>query len=207
MYVEFGYLTNTSVTEKVYFTSNVMFENEKLDVAIVELQESEGQTLPVPLTVSPNTLTGTRPRFTFVGHPGGEFKQLNPVDGFVEVDNYQKETASTWSNIVAKTDGYEGIDNPGRILFHCSFQKGGSGSPGIAVVGNTPVVVTVLLHGYPDWFYDPNFDKRIKDTVHNQQRIEQGVLMESLHQLLLAEAPDICKDIFRTNVGTPMDVE
>ena len=78
---------------------------------------------------------------------------------------------------------------------------------GIAVVGNTPMVVTVLLHGYPDWFYDPNFDKRIKDTVQNQQRIEKGVLMESLHQLFLAEVPDICKDIFRTNVGTPMDVE
>ena len=67
------------MTEKVYFTSNVMFKIEKLDIAIVELKESEGQTLPVPLTVSPNTLTGTRSRFTFVGHPGGEFKSWNVI--------------------------------------------------------------------------------------------------------------------------------
>lgn len=42
-------------------------------------------------------------------------------------------------------------------------------------------MVTVLLHGYPDWFYDPNFDQNIKNNVGNQQRIEQGVSMRDLY--------------------------
>ena len=205
MYVDFGFLSNTSTTEKVYLTSNVVFRNEGLDIAIVELRTLRGQTLPGPLTLHKNTLLVDQ--FTFVGHPGGEIKQLNPIDGFVGLTDDQKKKAVEFSHRFAGTDGFDGIDNPGRILFHCSFQKGGSGAPGLVVVGSIPVVITVLLHGYPDWFYDPKVDKRIKDTVHNHNKIEQGVLMESLYQLLHSEAPDVCEDIFRGNVGTPMDEE
>ena len=204
VYIDFGFLSNASKTQKINLSSNVVFKNESLDIAIVELQSTGGQSIPVPLTLSPNTLL--EDLFTFVGHPGGEFKQLNPIDGFVTLTNDQKKKAVEFSHRVAGANGFGGIDNQGRILFHCSFQKGGSGSPGLVVVGTKAVVITVLLHGYPDWFYDPKVDKRIKDTVHNHNKIEQGVLMESLYKALHAGVHrDVFDDIFRGNVGTPMD--
>ena len=205
VYVDFGFLSNASTMEKVYLTSNVVFRNESLDIAIVELQTLGSQALPEPLTLCKNTLL--EDQFTFVGHPGGEVKQLNPIDGFVEIPDEQKKDAVKVSHILTGRNGYDGIDNPGRILFNCSFQKGGSGSPGLVVVANIPVVITVLLRGYPDWFYDSKVDKRIKDKVETRNKIEQGVLMESLHQLLHKESPKLCEDIFRANVGMPMDVE
>ena len=205
VYVDFGFLSHASTMKKVYLTSAVVFSNESLDIAIVQLKKPPGsQTLPEPLTLCKETLP--EDQFTFVGHPGGEVKQLNPINGFVEITNEQKKEAVIFSHKATGTDGYDGIDNPRRILFHCSFQKGGSGSPGLVVVDDIPVVITVLLHGYPDWFYDSKVDKRIKDTVHNHNKIEQGVLMESLYELL-HESPELCKDIFRANVGIPMDVE
>ena len=207
VYVDFGFLSNASTMEKAYLTSNVVFRNESLDIAIVKLRTLGSQALPEPLTLCKNTLLHVEDQFTFVGHPGGEIKQLNSIDGFVQLTNEQKKKAVKFSHQVTGTDGFDGIDNPERILFHCSFQKGGSGSPGLVVVGNIPVVITVLLHGYPDWFYDSKVDKRIKDTVHNHNKIEQGVLMESLYQLFHKESPKLCEDIFRANVGIPMDVE
>ena len=211
VYVDFGFLSNTPTTEKVYLTSRVVFSNKALDIAIVELQSSGGQSIPGPLTLSPNTLL--EHQFFFVGHPGGEFKQLNPIDGFVKFTKGQMEIAVQFSqkvnpyNSVLGTNGYEGIDNPDRILFNCSFQKGGSGSPGLAVVGSEPVVTTVLLHGYPDWFYEPTVAQHKKNEILPGNKLEQGVKMESLHELLQVEAPGVFKDIFRGNVGTPMDEE
>ena len=179
VYVNFEFLStsNAATITKFYLTSNVVFEDEVLDIAVVELKP--GPELPPPFRNFAQPQPGSK--FTFVGHPFGEPKQLNQVDGLLAVSEHDKQEAVVWSRRVAGIDGFAGLDTPGRILFHCSFKKGGSGSPGIAVVGEQAVVVTVLLHGYPDWFYDPNFDQNIKNNVGNQQRIEQGVSMRDLY--------------------------
>ena len=105
------------------------------------------------------------------------------------------------------TNGYLGIGCEGRILFHCSFERGGSGSPGIAIVGNRATAVTVLLCGYPGWFYEPEVDQNIKITVPNNYRIEQGIRMEYLYRKMLEKVSDICIDIFGPIQSIPMDVE
>ena len=169
-----------------------MFEDEVLDIAVVELKAA--REFPPPFRnfgqAQPNS------KFTFVGHPFGEPKQMNQVDGLSAVSTETKAEAVAWSREVASYDGFAGMETSGRIMFHCSFQKGGSGSPGIAVVGEQAVVVTVLLHGYPDWFYDPNFDQDIKNRVANQQRIEQGVSMIDLHYKIHEVNSDLCNEIF-----------
>ena len=191
---------------KVYVTSNVVFENESLDIAVVELQTSGGQSLPGPLTLSQNSLLVEQ--FTFIGHPGGEYKQLNPIDGFVTFPADQKRYAVQLSQRIRGTDGYIGIDNEDRILFNCSFKEGASGSPGIVVVGGIPVVITVLLQGYPDWFYDSTVDRSDKDQLEKTNILEQGVKMERLYKLFHDHVPsNVCEDIFRANVGVPMDDE
>ena len=179
VYVNFNFLStsNTATITKFYLTSNVVFEDEVLDIAVVELKP--GPELPPPFRNFSQPQPGSKS--TFVGHPSGEPKQLNQVDGLSAVNEPIKEEAVEWSSRLARYDGFAGMDAPGRILFTCSFQKGGSGSPGIALIGEQAVVVTVLLHGYPDWFYDPNFDQNIKNSIGNQQRIEQGVSMKDLY--------------------------
>ena len=194
VYVNFDFLSsNTMTIRKFYLTSNVVFDDEELDIAVVELKPAQ-QPFPLPFPnfaqAQPNS------KFTFVGHPFGEPKQLNQVEGLEAVSPETKEEAVAWSREVAGIDGFAGIDTPGRILFHCSFQKGGSGSPGIAMVGQQAVVVTVLLHGYPEWVYDPNFSQEIKNRVENKQRIEQGVSMMDLYLKMHAVNSDLCYAIF-----------
>ena len=194
VYINFDYLSNnTEGARKFYLTSNVVFEDKDLDVAVVAMKPTTG--FPPPFRhfgqAKPNN------KFTFVGHPFGEPKQLNQVDGLLAVSLQTKAEAVAWSRGVSGTDdGFDGIDTPGRILFHCSFEKGGSGSPGIALVGRQAVVVTVLLHGYPNWYYDPNFDQGIKNRVTNQQRIEQGVNMADLYLKMREVNRDLCDAIF-----------
>lgn len=194
VFVNFDFLSrNTATIRKFHLSSNVVFEDDVLDIAVVELKAGAHE-FPPPFCnfaqAQPNI------KFKFVGHPFGEPKQLNEVDGLLAVSPETKEEAVTWSRQVAGLDGFAGMEIPGRVLFHCSFQKGGSGSPGIAVVEGQAVVVTVLLHGYPDWFYDPNFDQDIKNRVANQQRIEQGVSMMDLYLKMHAVNRDLCYAIF-----------
>ena len=74
-------------------TSNVVFEDGYLDIAIIEL--GKDQEYPTKLAVSRKTFTESS--FTFVGHTNGKPKQLNPVEGFVEIDDEQIRSAMDWS--------------------------------------------------------------------------------------------------------------
>ena len=206
VYVDFNFVNppsdqsnNTDVgNNKFYFKPSVKFENEDLDVAVLELKEREGVPFPDALInfsqVSPNKM------FTFIGHPAGGTKKQNEVDGPVYLDTETYRKAVNWSMRVQGSDGFVGVNIPERLLFHCSFQQGGSGSPGIAVEGGKKaVVVTMLLRGYPEWYYDPACNTQLREQVARDSCIEQGVDMVALYQKMHSENPDLCYSIFGQN--------
>lgn len=198
VYVDFEYLehNNTRGTKKFYLTSNVAFKNRVLDVAVIELKRGTSNFPPAFHTFSKALPNKT---FTLVGHPFGEVKQLNETEGLCEINEQNRRALVDWSRHTAGIDGFAGIEVRERILFHCSFEKGASGSPGVAVVDGRAVVVTMLLHGYPDWVYDPACDPAVKNQATNDRRIEQGVNMLELYNTMHAEDKDLCNAIFGTN--------
>ena len=206
VYVDFNYKHQSHAqssdadvgSTKFYLMPVVKFEDQDLDVAILELKEVEGVPFPDALInfaqVSPNK------KFTFIGHPFGNRKKLNEVDGPVFLDDGTYQKAVDWSKRISGSDGFVGVKMPGRLLFHCSFQQGGSGSPGIAIEGGKKaVVVTMLLRGYPDWYYHPDCNPQIYAQVARDQCIEQGVDMVALYFKMRSQDQVLCDTIFGQN--------
>lgn len=210
MFVDFDYthqhdsqpVNKTSQTSnemrKFYLTGVVKYQNELLDVAVLELAETDGIEFPNALTnfghASPDK------KFAFIGHPSGNVKAKNKVDGPLTLNDAQLKAAIEWSNNLVGFNGFRGIEVPERLLFHCSFQMGGSGSPGIVVEGGKKaVVVTMLLCGYPGWKYDLSVSEQIRAQAAGKCCIEQGVNMVSLYEKMHHESPDLCAAIFGQN--------
>ena len=202
VYVDFNYnhpnaqSNNADIGNSKFFLKPVVkFENEVLDVAILELKETEGVPFPDAFINFSQALPNEK--FTFLGHPQGKPKEHNEVDGPVNLDDETYQKLVEWSMRVDGSNGFVGVNMPERFLFHCSMQHGGSGSPGIAIEGGEKaVVVTMLLRGYPDWYYcNPQMHTQVAPT----QCIEQGVDMVALYKKMHSEDRDLCNTIFGQN--------
>ena len=198
VHIDFGFLQSGQPgddTKRFQLTRNVAFEDVELDVAVIKLQRKPDVDFPEPFTRFSHALHDKT--FFLMGHPNGSEKQLNEVKGPVQLNEEQRRIASAWSVHLAGSDGFIGVDHQERLLFHCSFQKGASGSPGIAVRnGKEAVVVTMLLRGFPDWKYDPSVNEVIKAQVGNNQCIEQGVSMYHVYEKMHQVNIDLCVSIF-----------
>ena len=197
VYIDFAHMQDGQIndtTKRFRLSRNVVFADPVLDVAIVELQSTDRE-FPAEFKKFSQALPGKT--FFLMGHPGGAGKELNQIDGPFQMTDEFRQEAADWSRRVHGTDGYLGVDNDKKLLFHCSFQQGASGSPGIAVVnGKEAVVVTMLLRGYPEWKYNPNTPPELLAQVGNNQCIEQGVSMFALYQKLHSQNIDLCVSIF-----------
>ena len=198
VHIDFGFLQSGQPgddTKRFQLTRNVAFEDVGLDVAVIELQRKTDVDFPEPFRRFSQALHDKT--FFLMGHPNGSEKQLNQVKGPVQLNEEQRTIASAWSVQLTGSDGFKGVDHQERLLFHCSFQKGASGSPGIAVHnGKEAVVVTMLLRGFPDWKYDPSVNEVIKAKVGNNECIEQGVSMYHVHEKMNKVNIDLCVSIF-----------
>ena len=208
VYVDFNYKyrpnaqsNDTEMRNAIfYLTSNVKFQDQELDVAILELKENESTGIQFPDAFINFSHASPNKKFTFIGHPDGNVKKQNEVDGPYYLDNEMYAKAVDWSMRENGSNGFEGANMPERLLFHCSFQQGGSGSPGLAVEGGKKaVVVTMLLRGYPEWYYAPDCNPQIRARVSPDQCIEQGVDMVSLYHKMHRINRDLCNSIFGQN--------
>lgn len=85
--------------------------------------------------------------------------------------------------------------NKDRILFNCCASEGASGSPGIVIENDEVVVVTVLLRGYPSWYYDPKHSD-IRSRFPKDICIEQGANMDSVSRRIAHKNPSLHSEIF-----------
>jgi hypothetical protein len=90
---------------------------------------------------------------------------------------------------------HDTIDNPHRFLFRCRFTKGGSGAPGVVLIGINIYVTTVLLWGYPNWYFDKTFEEK-KVNWPEGDCIQQGVNLKSLQEIMHLAYPELSVDIF-----------
>ncbi|XP_060590931.1 uncharacterized protein LOC132745931 [Ruditapes philippinarum] len=200
-YAVFNYLKDGIWEEenKFYF-KEVVYTNPELDISVIELLEIH-RPFPPPFTnFDVPFLDGC---FHLIGHSQGNVMGTNPVTKIVNINNpevtYQLEQLKTLSY---KHTGrsfdvppHNTLENPDRFLFHCKFTQGGSGSPGVVLIDEKIIVTTVLLHGYPDWYYDPSMEM-YKMNWLQENCIEQGVNMMSVREKMKQTNPALCINIF-----------
>jgi hypothetical protein len=205
VYARFNYLTNAQPSErdKFRFKPVVHFFDDEVDTAVLELEDPRVGHMPLSFTYF--SLPRTDTEFRFIGHSENDRKAFNVVDKVINLTS-----AATQADIVTVRErslqhcgrDYEFpphnvLNNRHRYLLHCKFTKGASGSPGVVVLEDgRVVVVTMLLCGYPDWFYNPSVDEHFKVTWPNEFRVEQGVNMKSVYEKMMSRDPNLCRDIF-----------
>ncbi|KAH3792463.1 hypothetical protein DPMN_145981 [Dreissena polymorpha] len=94
-----------------------------------------------------------------------------------ESTNYLNEHNTTGITLVF--DVNNNINNVNRILFNCTSTQGASAAPGVAVRNGVVYVVTMLLCGFPDWYYDSRSES-FRKNFPNNCRVEQGADMTAI---------------------------
>jgi hypothetical protein len=151
--------------------------------------------------------------FIGYGHPKNKGKHLDPRCKILSPEHEQIQNAHKWlqenspklKSVFKLTgkdpglveNGYRGLDHPGKLIFHCYMQQGGSGSP--ALSNNNPrsvKVVGILTHGLPEFFY--NLDEKNRALIKNEYRFEVGTKMSSIYAWLRNRKPRLASELFRT---------
>lgn len=180
-----------------FSVTSVEYHSPELDIAVLKLKKKENEAFPPPLTyfkeIDPKHYG--KPIY-FVGHTGGEPKEDDRKITIWNPYPWRMNKLRDWSQKTFHTDGYSGMDDPQKLIFDCSFRHGASGSPGISHGidhdhKDIPVVVTVLLRGFPDFYYFTDFTESDKARVPPEMLKQQGVRigavmnhMKQIHSLL-----------------------
>lgn len=215
VYAVFGYLRDGEVNEqmKFRFKGKVHFKNDETDTVILELEENTHGT-PMPPALQYFQTPDCIHEFFFVGHSEGKPLAINKVDKLVDISC--SEAQEDIKNIRAislkhtkcseypkgreyEVQPFHCLDNPNRFLFHCKFTKGASGSPGLVFLNDGRiVVVSILLRGFPNWYYDPdpNMNTFRSSWSKDAYCVEQGANLLSVHTIMKKERPELDKEIF-----------
>ncbi|XP_060578817.1 uncharacterized protein LOC132735829 [Ruditapes philippinarum] len=196
---------------KFFFKAVVKFLDENTDTVVIELADDpEGNQMPPPFELfSDQRLVS---EFTLIGHNGGAM-EYNPVDQVIDRDSTTTFSDIQWvknhslqqSRLIYEFPPHSVLLNKQRILFHCRFSKGASGTPGIIVQEDgRAVVVTMLLCGYPDWYYDMRVEESIRSDWPREYCIEQGADMISVGKNMAARNPNLYQDIFCRHLPDPL---
>lgn len=192
-------------------TGDIPFFDPETDCIVLEIQERNraGGSLPPPFKkFSLPILDGS---FHFISHSDNEHKHTDEVEF---IDSSTQKTKADIQYLRKKSEDFlkhynkdpavykveEGgnnmLDNIHRFLFNTCLAKAGSGSPGVILQPNGDVaVVTMLLHGYPDWYYNDGCSD-IKQEWLKSDCVEQGANMLAIYNKMKARNPELCHNVF-----------
>lgn len=71
------------------------------------------------------------------------------------------------------------LEPPRKILFHTSFDRGSSGSPGVIIRDGMPCVVVMMSGGTPSCYYKDLCPDR---PVEDHKKIEFGYAMSNIYE-------------------------
>ncbi|KAL3854592.1 hypothetical protein ACJMK2_013856 [Sinanodonta woodiana] len=181
-----------------YFESEIVYESVNLDTVIIKLKPHT-KAFPPPLTrfTDVTRLSQDTSHGYFIGHSQADIKKTDKYH-IVTLTKSDIDTAKKWSLDFEKVDGYDVIENQQRVLFHCSFEQGASGSPGFWINpgDGQSYVELMLLCGYPKWLY--NKYQGNTRGIPNHFLVEQGVSMKSVYDDVKARDALLCNAVFGT---------
>jgi len=160
------------------FERKVDYINRDLDTAVLVVKSDPNKTLPDQFT----NFGQVRDNLHLIGHPDGYIlKDDTNLDVWHGNQNIIKK-AKKWSVEQFGKDGYKGIEDKNRVLFHTSFAHGASGAPGMHIDDNSKasVVTCMLLRGYPDFCFTDELRPEQLNNISNDHKIEQGISMNHI---------------------------
>ena len=201
----------------LYKVKKDFIENRELDVAVLEISEQTLSGLPMKMNLcirEVGSIGVTNVSLVGYGHPGGEdpMKHLDPKCKIEQVFSqriqsalaYTQEYLQSFRTVIQQNGvnpdivdkGYQGYDNPSRLLFDCFMEQGASGGPALTNNNERSVeVVGLLTHGLPEFYFRlPDYVKRQFPNIY---RLEAGTKMTYIFEWIKATQPEtIVKDIF-----------
>ncbi|KAK3610941.1 hypothetical protein CHS0354_016701 [Potamilus streckersoni] len=187
-------------TQRFNFEPIICYENEILDTVVLKLKRGMWK-FPCQLTRFGHCLMNLP--MSFVGHSEGKVKQSDRSKPREDITSSKIQECQAWSKrhpvgCRKVYRGYEGAENPSKILFDCTFSKGASGSPGFIISSHNhmPYIVTMLLCGYPDWLYDERVSDKEKTCIQDGYTFEQGVRLTEVYNDMKVRNPELCLEIF-----------
>ncbi|XP_061182384.1 uncharacterized protein LOC133190713 [Saccostrea echinata] len=206
VYIQFEkklHLQNVEQHNILHFEPTLNYLHESFDVAVLELKTDQDQ-VPPPLTSFSHMQFPSEVHL--IGHPGGvqmkEDSEVYPcvIEPNNDAENYIKDL-SEWSvnYFPDGVDYYQELrDPPRKILFHTTFDKGSSGSPGVVIKNHKYCVVLIVRGGTPACFYENKFPSL---NVEDRKRVEYGYAMEDIFKEMFFSSnqriKDLASDIFR----------
>ncbi|XP_061169608.1 uncharacterized protein LOC133178966 [Saccostrea echinata] len=205
VFVDFGYeeTYQADCMNRFPVEPNVLYYNEKLDIAVLQLkQNTYGMPFPKALTnfdKFTQEMHENHPIY-LVGHTNALRKSLDLVMKYWHpFDHRIKELSEWYENEFDFKHGYgfTGIKDKTRLLFQCQFRHGASGCPGFIVRSKGDIrVVTVLLRGFPDFYYFSNFTEEERLRVPIDKLIQQGSDMEAIWKDVESKNKELYREIF-----------
>ncbi|KAL3854536.1 hypothetical protein ACJMK2_013801 [Sinanodonta woodiana] len=181
-----------------FFEPEIEYESVDLDTVILKLKPNTME-YPPALTKFDDGSRFIQDKSVgyFIGHSQSLIKKTDKYQ-IVTLTQSDIDKAKEWSMKRENLNGYDGIENQQRILFHCSFEKGASGSPGFWFnqCDGEAYVELMLVCGYPTWIYDKYQGNTI--GIPNSCLVEQGISMKSVYDDMKARNSLLCKTVFET---------
>lgn len=218
VFVDFGFLLKiqeTPARNKFHFKpvqtcGDIPFFDEETDVIVLELLVGQNQDLPMQFLYF--GIPKLDKSFQLITHSNGNPKEIDKVTKMVDINNPQtvedikflrtesrrfiEERSMSTDIYPCETRPHNLLDNRSRLLFHCASGKGASGSPGVQITASGQVVVvTMLIHGYPDWRYGDNCEA-LRSSWPEAYTIEQGINFASVFSKMRAQNRTLCDEIF-----------
>jgi len=201
--IQFEFVRDDKYDSVYHFEKEEFFDLD-LDCSILKLKSGEKE---FPRKLKLDSSSGKNQRsITILGHPSGTKMKRDPGVVLLLSDspemskrlNYLKE----WGKKYTESDvsGYEKaeIQIQEKVLFHCYFTHGASGSPGVTIKTSSdrdPVCVMMLLRGFPDFYFDMKSEEEKLGISDNL--LEQGLKMSALKKLLKKKNDTLCSDLFQ----------
>lgn len=183
------YLNKEDLNKIFDFQPTIAYSDDEYDVAVLELKPHVANVpFPQALEFFGEVFDG---EIHLVGHPGGrQMKEDSDVTPFwlprhkniIEkyITSLRQWSITTFPN---GEDYYEDLLKPPRkIMFHTTFDKGSSGSPGFMLRNEKPCVVVMVRAGTPGCFYDNLFPSIV---VNDNQKVEYGYAISDIYLKML----------------------
>lgn len=202
--VDFDYILEKSST---FFKvePRVLFMDDSLDVAVLQLKHDNKLQLPPPLKMFERLYSkqDEDKHIYLISHNKGVKKEVNLGIGLWNPTEKRKEDLKDICKKYGEPDGYKELDRKDRLIVQCDFVGGASGSPGIVIYNNVAHVVFVYIRGFPSFYYKQQFPEEQRRKFPKDKLLQQGVNIGCLFDTMSKNAVNLTlrNEIFPVEVN------
>ncbi|XP_052091074.1 general transcriptional corepressor trfA-like isoform X2 [Mytilus californianus] len=190
--VDFDYISEKSQS---FFKvePRVLFMDESLDVAVLQLIPDDRKPFPPPLKkfYRLNPKKDEDKHIYLISHNKGIKKEVNSGIGIWNPTEKRMEDLERFCQKYGQQNGYIELDRKDRLVIQCEFVGGASGSPGIVIFNNVAHVVFVYIRGFPSFYYSKKFTGEQKRKYPSEKLLQQGVNIGDLFNTMSKKAVNL----------------